>query len=160
MRFTIRAIVAAIAATAPLACARYEPVPGQSIPASCANRRPPAGARSFTLEDDSAADSASVRGRVIESNSGRQLPGILVDLLMNPPRTTTTDSLGAFTFKGVQPGTYLLRTRHIGVHPRTDTLYLAHSRSSAFVLPVDLEVSDDPCDAVTIVVRKPWWKLW
>ena|SRR6478752_2170899 len=160
MRFTIRAIVAAIVATAPLACARYEPVPGQSIPASCANRRPPGAPRSFRPEEDPAADSGLVRGRLILSRNEGPLPRARVDLLTNPPRTTASDSLGAFTFEGVPHGTYLFRARQVGVHSRTDTLHLAHARSAPIVVMLDVEVSDDPCDAVTIVVKKPWWKFW
>jgi len=160
MRFTIRAIVAAIVAMAPLACTRYEPVPGQVIPASCANRRPPAGPRSFTPEEDLAADSGTVRGRLILSHGEGPLPRTSVDLLTNPPRRTTSDSLGVFTFEGISPGTYFLRTRHVGVHSRTDTLHLVHAHSAAIVVMLDPEVTDDPCDAVTIVVRKPWWKVW
>jgi hypothetical protein len=159
MRFMVRVLIVAVAATAPLACTRYEWVPDDGL-ITCNDSARQANGRSFTPDQDPAADSGSVRGRVILSDSRYPLPGTVVTLLTNPTQQTTTDSLGTFTFAGVKPGTYLLRTRRIGVVPRTDTLHLAHTRAVTFVLPLDAVMNDGPCSGFMIGIPKPWWKFW
>jgi hypothetical protein len=160
MNFTLRAALVAVAAMGPLACARYELVSDEELPA-CANHNRPVSNRTFTSEQDSSAARGSLRGRVIMSGSRLPLPGTSVTLLTDPPRTTITDSLGAFTFTDVPTGSYLLRTRRIGIQSRADTLHLTHARAATFVLPLDAVMLDGPCSGFAALrVRKPWWKLW
>jgi hypothetical protein len=160
MSSTLRVILVTAATMGPLACARYEWVPDDELP-QCANFHRARSGRSFTIEKASAADSGFLRGRVIQSDNRRPVPGASVTLLAGPPRTSTTDSLGTFTFPGVPAGTYLLRTRRIGEQSRMDTLHVAHGGGATLELPLTPEVLDGPCSGFAALrVRKPWWKLW
>jgi hypothetical protein len=160
MRFSVRFILAAATLLGPLSCSRYEWVPDDELPA-CRNRREPASSRPLTFDQLSVPESASLRGRVVMAANQHPVPGATVVLLMNEPRTTTTDSLGAFSFAEVRAGTYVLRTRRIGYQSRTDSLHAPLASGTALVLPLDTQMLDGPCSGFAALrVRKPWWKLW
>lgn len=160
MRFRVRFALAAATLLGSLSCSRYVWVPDDELPA-CRNRREPASSRPLTFEQRSASESGSLRGRVVMAANRRPIPWATVVLLMNEPRTTTTDSLGAFTFTDVRPGTYLIRTRRIGYQSPTDSLRAPLASGAALVLPLDAQMLDGPCSGFAALrVRKPWWKLW
>ena len=160
MRFIVRVVIVAAAATGPLGCARYEWVPDYELPRCAASHRPTSGPP-LTFEHDSGGSSNTLRGRVVLPSGSRGIPGTSVTLFAEPARATTTDSLGTFAFVDVPAGTHVLGTRRIGYRSRTDTLRLPLTRGAALVLPLETEMLDGPCSGFAALrVRKPWWKLW
>jgi hypothetical protein len=61
-----------------------------------------------------------LKGKVLDSVSGRPLAGAIVGLGPNgSARTTRTDDAGEFAFSKVAPGSYSLTVKRLGYEPRT-----------------------------------------
>lgn len=94
-----------------------------------------------TVAQQAAAQTTSATGRVLVDSTERPIPGATV-AIPNLRLATTTDSLGRFWLRGVQPGEQVIVVRRIGYAPF----------SSVITIP-----SGEPLDAdflLTPIVRK------
>ncbi len=55
------------------------------------------------------AQAANIYGRVYDTLKGQIYRNVRIELGTQPPRQTTTDELGQYWFRGVEPGAYLIR---------------------------------------------------
>ena len=68
------------------------------------------------------------------------------------------DSMGRLRLSGLAPGTYVLRTRRVGLPIRVDTVVLHENEGLAVIQP--FYADEGVCTPVYVRRRRPWWKLW
>ena len=100
---------------------------------------------------------SSVRGKVLEHESGAPLGGATIDLvpgfpLAETPGSRVSEEEGEFLFQTVPPGVYGLRVGRIGNHTSLDTIVVEPDSDIRVV--VELSPSPIELDAVIVVVRR------
>ena len=68
------------------------------------------------------------------------------------------DSNGRLRLAGLAPGSYVLRTRRLGLPIRVDTVTLAADQGLALIQP--FYADELLCTPVYVQRRRPWWKIW
>ncbi|RSK46019.1 TonB-dependent receptor [Hymenobacter perfusus] len=90
-------------------------------------------AASLCAADAQAQTTATLRGTVADSASGRPLNGVSVQVL-GRPGGTAADALGTFRLGGLPAGTYTVQASGLGFAPRTQTLTLAAGATGTVTL--------------------------
>lgn len=103
----------------------------------------------FTLQGQSHTE--TIRGTVVDSDTGTPLVGASI-VLLETELGTSTDSLGKFQLEKVPVGRYQLQVSYLGYQANTLTELLLESGKE---LVLDLQLTESFSDIEAVVVRAP-----
>ena len=98
-----------------------------------------------------AAGTYSVKGRVIDAATGLALAGVILQTVGPTEKNATTDSVGTFSFSGLDAGTYSLQATLIGYET---TLSEEFAIGQGFSLPLTLALQRSSGTSTTRVLAR------
>jgi hypothetical protein len=114
---------------------------------------PPSAVGSAQELPDTAQGTSTIRGRVLDGDSGVPLKDAMVRLSEMGLGRLTSDQ-GWFEFSAVPVGSHVLSVESLGYASRTDTLLLR--RGELLDVTVELSVDPIPLEGITVTARPRW----
>jgi Carboxypeptidase regulatory-like domain len=123
------------------------------VPPAC----PAAYAQTHLTEERSA--SGMFTGTVLDRDTGRPLAQAFVQIAPTN-QSTLSDSTGAFSIVGLQPGQHVISVRDIGYERLTDTITVRPHLGVRAEIALTSANGDRCMTVVTVRTPLPWWHFW
>jgi hypothetical protein len=103
--------------------------------------------------------SGTIMGTVLDRDTGRPLAQAFVQIAPTN-QSTLSDSTGAFSIVGLQPGQHVISVRDIGYERLTDTITVRPHLGVRAEIALTSANGDRCMTVVTVRTPLPWWHFW